>query len=404
MYTAGIIAEYNPFHMGHEYHIRETRKLGATHIVAALGSSFTQRGDLALLSKPARVKAAILGGADLVIELPAFWSMSTANNFAIGGVSALSSLGVVNALSFGSESGDVAQISEAVEAAGDPKIKPILDRYLETGATFAAARQAAVAELFGEKIGHVLSEPNNILAAEYISAARRLGANLDFLTVGRAGAAHDSHEEGCFRSAAAIRENFASGGRELPSVTDYSREIILEEDRLGRTASLSRLETAVLCKLKLMKKDEFTLLPDLSEGIENRLYRAAHEAGSLDTLYSLIKTKRYTLARVRRLILSAFLGFDNSQWLKPVPYIRVLGLNERGAEILALAREKAALPIVMKAADAEKLGGRVQKVISLEVRATDMFNMATAAKNCGENEYTNNIYRNFGRKNYGSKG
>ena len=392
MFVAGVIAEYNPFHNGHAYHIRKTREMGATHIVAVLGGDFTQRGDIALLSKRTRAEAAVRCGVDLVLELPGFWSMSTAGNFALGGVSVLSSLGVVDALSFGSECGNADLLRSAADAAADPGIKPALSRLLSQGMSFAAARQAAIATRYGEPTALLFSSPNNTLGIEYIAAAQQLSADFRFLTVQRKGAAHDSQEELPLPSAAAVRAGIAAGRDPSPSLPPPSAALLLEAVRAGETASLSRLETAVLCKLKLMDKSDFAHLPDRSEGIENRLYAAVREAATLDALYASVKTKRYPMARVRRLVLSAFLGFDDSFWLREVPYLRPLAFNSRGQEILRAARNRARKPILFSVADGMRLGGEIAAVLSCEIKTADLFNMATTAKCCRKNAYTTPIF------------
>lgn len=393
MKISGIIAEYNPFHNGHLYHIQKTKEAGATHIAVVLGGSFTQRGDVAFLSKAARTEAAVRAGADLVLELPCLWSMSTAANFALGGVSVLAGLGVVDELSFGSENGDAGELARAAAAAADPAIQSELSGALAGGATFAAARQKAVARHYGAPTAALLRQPNNTLAIEYITAASRLNAGLDFFTVARTGAAHDSDELHAFSSASAIRKAFVRGGSFYGALPSFSEEILRREATLGRTAQLSSLENAILCKLKLTPRSMFSALPDLSEGIENRLYDAVRTARSLEELFMTVKTKRYTLARVRRLVLCAFLDFDNALWMQPVPYLRVLGLGTGGAEILRKAKKAAGVPVIMKAKDALALGGAAEKAMRRELAATDMFNMATTARCCGNNEFISNIYK-----------
>ena len=383
MKTAGIIAEYNPVHLGHMYHINETKKAGATHIVCVLGSSFTQRGDISILSKWQRAEMALLGGCDLVLELPVPWSMSSAANFALGGVSVLRSLGAVDMLSFGSECGDINLLKKAVQAA---KAVNVAD-YMKDGTTFASARQKAVSENFGEDIAQVLATPNNILATEYINAA----GNMDCMTVRRIGASHDSYECSEYQSASFIREMIAKGKNDNLSIPDFCRSILKNID----TADVMRLETSILCKLKLMKKSDFVTLPDISEGIENRLFAAVQSSTSLTELFETIKTKRYTMARVRRLVLSAFLNVDNANWMQVVPYIRVLGIGEKGNEILRAARDAAALPIIMQARDGSKIGERAKNVMETESRATDMYYMALEKPLGGGLDYTNNIIRKF---------
>lgn len=396
MQVTGIIAEYNPFHKGHELHIKEARKNGADCIVAVLGSYFTQRGDIALLSKAARCEAAIKGGADLVIELPATRSLSRAQSFASGGVELLLSLGIVDSISFGCECSDEGLLKKASEAVEDESVREALQKHLSDGLTFAAARTAAVKEVFGEAVANVLTAPNNILATEYISAAKRLNADFKLIPVRRTGAAHDSLENNDIMSATAIRElshkDAKAASLKLPP---YSGEILRRETVSGNTADIKRLESAVLCKLKLMDRSEFLHLPDISEGLENRIYNSVRSAITLDGLYESAKSKRYTLSRIRRIVLSAFLGLTAEDVSSPLPYIRVLGLNEKGRLLLKEANKKAFLPIIMRPAEAKKLGGAALRVSELEAAAADMWNMAVSSPKEGFSEYKTEIYKVF---------
>lgn len=393
MYVVGTIAEYDPFHKGHAYQLNATREKGATHIVTVLGSSFKQRGDVALLSKSARCEAAVRAGSDLVIELPVTRTLATAQKFARGGVELLAALGVVDALSFGCECGDADALTRAAQAADAPEVKPALDAFLARGLTFAAARQAAVEQVFGKDTARLLAAPNNILATEYIAAAEKLGAGFDCIAIPRRGADHDSFDDAQFRSASAIRALCKQDvSAALPHLPDYSGEILQREAAAGRTADLMRLEAAILCKLKMMENADFAALPDVSEGLENRIFDAAQSAVTLDGLYEQAKTKRYTLARIRRIVLSAFLGLDRATADAPLPYLRVLGFSEKGAELLRMARGKATLPILMKPA-AAKADAASHRLMEVENRASKLFNMACQTPAINYNEYTTQIYK-----------
>lgn len=393
MYVVGTIAEYNPFHKGHAYQLHETRKRGATHIVTVLGSCFTQRGDVALLSKAARCEAAIRAGSDLVLELPVTRTMAPAQKFARGGVQLLSALGVVDAISFGCECGDADALISAASAVDSPTLRPALDNQLRRGLTFAAARQAAVEQTFGTEVAALLRAPNNILAIEYLSAIRHCHADFDCIAIPRRGADHDSPQPAEFCSAAAIRAMCETqANTALPYLPDFSGEILQREIAAGRTARLARLETAILCKLKTMEKSDFASLPDLSEGLENRIYSAAQSAVTLDELLMQAKTRRYTLARIRRIVLSAFLGLDRALVDAPLPYIRVLGFSNAGAALLRLARSRATLPILMKPA-AAKADAASRACMEAENRAAGLFNMACQTPVNAYSEYTTQIYK-----------
>lgn len=382
MATVGIIAEFNPLHKGHEYLISRAKELG--EVVCVISSNFVQRGDTAISPKEIRAKSALLAGADLVAELPVLWSMSTAQNFALGGVSSLVALGC-DTLIFGSEAGEISPLLEIADILISEDFSSRLNDYLKEGMTFAAARQKACEDL-GAKKG-VLDRPNNNLGIEYMVAARRLGADLKFETVKRLGADHDSADLGEFVSASLLREKLLKGDREF--CLKYMSEKILDLYKQENLSDIKRLEMAILSTLRTKTLDDLKRLPDLSEGVENKLFSAIKVARDLESLYNEIKVKRYPMARIRRLVLSAFLGFDNSYFLKPVPYVRVLGFNDDGCEILKKATETSKIPLVTKVSSIKDTD-----VFKVEIRATDLYSLSLEnPQECGK-EYTFKLIKN----------
>ena len=382
MATVGIIAEFNPLHKGHEYLISRAKELG--EVVCVISSNFVQRGDTAISPKEIRAKSALLAGADLVAELPVLWSMSTAQNFALGGVSSLVALGC-DTLIFGSEEGEISPLLEIADILLSEEFSSRLNNYLKEGMTFAAARQKACEDL-GAKKG-VLDRPNNNLGIEYIIAARRLGADLKFETLKRLGADHDSSDLGEFVSASLLREKLLKGDREF--CLKYMSEKILDLYKQENLSDIKRLETAILSTLRTKTLSDLKRLPDLSEGVENKLFSAIKVATYLDSLYNEIKVKRYPMARIRRLVLSAFLGIDNSYFLKPVPYVRVLGFNDDGCEILKKATETSKIPLVTKVSSIKDTD-----VFKVENRATDLYSLSLEnPQECGK-EYTFKLIKN----------
>ncbi|MEE1239099.1 MAG: nucleotidyltransferase family protein [Acutalibacteraceae bacterium] len=368
--VTGIIAEFNPLHTGHELLLKKARERGT--VVAVISGNFVQRGDLAIAEKRVRARAALLCGADLVLELPCAYSMSTAQNFALGGVSALKAVGC-DTLLFGSEIGDVAELKAACDILKTEEYSKRLGLHLATGVTFAAAREKAAWDL-GLKSG-VLSGANNNLAIEYMAAADNIGANFHFQTLKRQGAGHDSSEaSGGYASASLLRERILSGDRDF--CKGYIPETVFPLFDLQNTADIRRIENAVLAVLRTRSIEELKNLPDISEGLENKLFSEIRVAGSLDDVYNGVKAKRYTLARIRRLVLSAFIGLDNTFFMKQPPYIRVLGFNGRG---MALLKEKAGnseIPVVTRVSEIKELSEASLKLFKTECRATDLFALA----------------------------
>ena len=378
MAISGIIAEFNPLHKGHEHLINAARD-GENTVVCVISGNFVQRGDIAVIPKQKRAEAALRCGVDLVAELPVPWAMSTAQNFALGGVSQLMALGVDNIV-FGSECGDIDLLTRAAKILEHPDFSDILSEELSTGITFAAARENAARKLGLDS--DILSSPNDTLGIEYISAAKSLGYKGKFTCVKRIGASHDSQQINPNAvSASLIREKLKNGDlgfaeRFMPShLHGFLREEFL--------ADINRLDRAILTTLRMKSQDELKSLPDLSEGLENKLYFSVRIATSFNELCDMIKTKRYSHARIRRLVLSAFLGLDNSFFKSRPPYVRVLGFSEKGCAQLSAISETD-IPIITRAAEIKKLDDNVQRLFDIECRATDIYSLALSTpQECG---------------------
>lgn len=368
MSVVGIVAEFNPLHKGHEYLISEAKKQGL--VVVVMSGNFVQRGDPAIAEKRIRTEAALRCGADLVVELPVLWSMSTAENFALGAVSILENMGC-DKIMFGSECGNIESLIKAADILLSDSFSKKLAGELKKGITFAVAREAAAKELGCQ--GNILSKPNNNLAIEYIKAAKKIGADIEFLTVKRIGADHDSSEEAEFVSASLLREKLRLGDFDFCS--KYMSKNALALFTQDTVSDIRRIDRAVLSVLRTKTLDDLKNLPDVSEGIENKLLSAIRLAESLDDLYNRLKVKRYTMARIRRLVLWGFIGADNSFFMKSPPYIRVLGFNKFGEAQLKIGAKKSDVPVVTRAADIKQLDCNAQKVFDTECRATDLFGL-----------------------------
>ncbi|HIY08550.1 MAG TPA: nucleotidyltransferase family protein [Firmicutes bacterium] len=388
MKITGIIAEYNPFHKGHQLHIQTARQRGATHVAVVMSGNFVQRGAPALLSKQLRARAALESGADLVLELPLPYACATAQRFAYGGVATLQGLGCVDELFFGSESGNLDLLEQAAQAIDDPRLGEALDPLLDQGMTFAQARQQAVTRLWGEQVGNLLGEPNDILGIEYLRQLRLLGCAIRPAVMERVGPGHDSNgAQGFLTSASQLRSLLTQGAVGVAS--NYMPKPSAEICRLAirnkvAPASFYPAERAILARLRTMTIEELSRLPDISEGLENRLYEAIRSATSLEELFTACKTKRYTLSRLRRVVLCAFLGLEARHSQTPPPYIHVLGFTPAGKEILTAARDTCTLPLSHSLAQLRDLGGEAQTFAQLEATATDLYClMLPQAAPCG---------------------
>lgn len=330
----GIICEFNPFHKGHKYLI-DCVKHNDDCVICAMSGNFVQRGEPAVYDKFQRAETAIKNGADLVIEIPTVYSTLSAQGFAKAGTVLLEATGICDGLAFGAECDDAEELLKLADRIKEKDA--LIKKELVKGLSYPAARQKAVSS-------PLLELPNNILALEYLSITK-----LKPIAVKRIGAGHDSND------------------------TEYSASEIRRNIPLKDKASLLNCEKAVLYKLRTMKAEDFAEIDDVSEGLENRIEDAVKKAESLEELYSLIKTKRYTHSRIRRIILRAFLGINKTD--NAPQYIRVLAFNAKGKALLSEMKEKATLPIIIKYADAKAVGGEVLKGIEREFSFTDIYGL-----------------------------
>ena len=374
METAGIVAEYNPFHRGHAWHIAETRRRlgGDAPVVCVMSGHWVQRGECALADKWLRAALALDRGADLVVELPTPWAMASAESFARGAVSLLAATGVVDVLSFGSETGELAPLEEAAAALDAPDYPERLRAALGRGLSFPAARQEAAGAA-------CLSAPNNNLGVEYLRSLRALGSTIRPLTVPRQGAGHDGPAAGGFASASELRRLLRAGRGE--EAAPY-----LTAPWSGELADMQHIERAVLARLRTMGEGDWAALPDGggAEGLPSRLAKAAREAVSLEDFYTRAKTRRYPHARLRRLALAAFLGLRAAERPAAPPYVRVLGLGGRGRALLRRMKDTCPLPVIVKPAQARELDGPARTLFESEARYTDLYGLCfPAPRPCG---------------------
>lgn len=411
MKIASIVAEYNPFHTGHAYQIERTRAaLGPDcAVVAVMSGNWVQQADCAIADKWTRTRLALLGGADLVLELPTVWAAATAESFARGAVSILDACGVADALSFGSECGDAAGLKQVARCLSSPEYQTRVSALVGGGDTFAVCRQRAVSELLGEELGGLLASPNNNLGVEYIRALNALGSGIEPMTVLRRGAGHNSvtgvlvrqadgscradparTDRPTFVSATQLRVDLSEGHWDAaePYLPAGGRAIL--EGSTIDLPSLERVERAMLARMRTMTAQDWARLPDSgeAEGLPQRLERAGSGCTDLEDFFARAKTKRYTRARLKRLVLWAFLGLTAADVPAAPPYIRVLGFDQRGQEVLRQMKERSALPVLTKPAHARTLDGAGRRLFELEVRCTDLYDLCFTSVPAPGREWT----------------
>lgn len=372
MEATGIVCEFDPLHRGHEALLRRAREGSELPVVCAMSGNFTQRGSIACADKLARAEMAARCGADLVVELPTPWAMATAEKFADGGVSLLAQCGVTR-LYFGSECGDAAALEAVAEALLRPEIHGDIRREMAEGIPYATARQKALETHIGANAA-LLSQPNNTLAVEYLKAVRRRGLPISAATVRRTDGGHHGGA-----SASQIRRLLAAGEYDaaFALMPPPAAEILRREIRSGLAPTdPKRLETAMLCRLRLMEEADLAPYDGGGEGLYRRVYRAVQESRSVDEIMTLATTKRYPTARVRRMLWAAFLGLE--QPMGDIPYVRVLAATAAGRRLLRQMRD-AGVPVLTKPADVGLLGAQAQSLFAREARRTDIFALARPA-------------------------
>lgn len=360
MNVAGIVAEYNPMHSGHIYHLQQTRELcKADVVVAVMSGNFTQRGEPAIYDKWLRASAAVNNGIDLVFELPFAYACNSAGYFAAGAVNILDGLGCVTHLSFGSESGEIQPLLDLAKfLAKEPKnYKEALKRNLDKGISFPKARESALSETFGK--AEVLQLPNNILGIEYLKALQMLKSDIIPITVIRKGQGH--HE-----SASEIRST-----------------IIWDESKY-----FDMVRQAFI-------KSQGGDLDDIfgaAEGIQNKIIKNIRSAKDLNDLIDKVKTKRYTWTGINRLLAQTLVGFtaDEFMQINGIRYGRILAFNEKGAKLLRRIKktECAKMPILTNInrdlAQHPDAGAATKLSLAKDVLASDLYNLA----------FSKDLYRN----------
>lgn len=330
MEIVGIICEYNPLHLGHAGQIRRIRQiLGEdTAVVCLMSGSFVQRGAPAVYPKSVRAAAALQAGADLVLELPVTYALSSAEGFAMGGVEILSRL--CTRLCFGAECGSEDALMSLARGLLSPGFPSALRTFLDQGLSFPAAQQQALHAL-GLDAG-LLSSPNNILGVEYCKAILKLGCAMSPLVIHRPGDYHAQTADPCAPSATALRRMVVQG----QSIRSYVPTELFQN---APVHTLAAGERAILARLRTMSEEEFSVLPYGGEGLWRKLMHESRRQPDLESILTAVKSKRYTRTRLDRMVMCAFLGIDQQTIAAPAPYARILGFDRRGRELLALTRK-----------------------------------------------------------------
>ena len=333
MKTVGIICEYNPLHLGHRKQIERIKAEFGENcaVVCAMSGNYVQRGVPAILDKSRRARAAVLCGADLVLELPVTAALSSAEGFAAGGVKILSQM--CDTLCFGAETAEKDALIHTAKALLSGDFPPLLRRELDTGKSFPAARQAALAQM--GLSAQVLSQPNDILAVEYCKAILTQDSPMEPFPIHRAGSYHAEDVDMENPSATAVRSRMLAA-QDWKSCIPQPAQAIFADAPMH---TLAAGERAVLAKLRTMTDAEFEALPYGSEGLWRKFLHACRTEATLEAIIAATKSKRYTRTRIDRMVMCAFLGITKETLEAEVPYTRVLAFNDKGRGILKAAKK-----------------------------------------------------------------
>lgn len=344
MRIAGIICEYNPFHRGHRFQIQETRRiLGEdTGILCLMSGNYVQRGEPAIFDKWRRARSAVLGGANLVLELPLTIAVNAAGYFSSGAVSCMDALGAIDVLCFGSESGDLRALRETAALLGTAAFDEALNRQLKTGVSYARARELALTGLGG--CGDLLITPNNTLGVDYLRRLMEIDSAIAPMTLRRSIAAPKASQ---------LRQ-------------------ILISDPAAHT--LENGERAMLAVLRRLKREDFTEMPFGSEGLWSKVMKACGKQETVEEILQSCKSKRYAYSRLRRILLCLFLGLRRQDLERPIPYLRVLAFDDRGRQMLRTIRVTSTLQVISGAGELPREAG-AQEYFGLESRAADLYGL-----------------------------
>ncbi len=379
MKIAGIIAEFNPFHNGHKFLIDFAKSKGATHVIAVMSGNFVQRGEGAIIDKHKRAEIACLNGCDMVLELPLPYSIASAELFAKGAVSLLNSLKLVDFLVFGSESGDIKMLEKCAEIAQIMKNDDNVKSFLASGENYPSAVYKSVKNRFGKESADVFSSPNNTLAIEYIKSVQNFNSSMKCVTVKRQFSAHDSqspNQSSGFASGSFLRKKILENC-DLGEIKSYfpnnGFEILAKTIEKNSVSDFNLFKEIVKYKA-FTEKNVFKEVPDCDNGLGQRFINACERGNSIEEILLEVKSKNFTLARVRRAVLNIILGLKKCDFDYSPPYARILAFNEKSREIISEIRNY--FPINMSLNALSQVNSICKKFAEFDKKATDIYTLS----------------------------
>ena len=376
----GIIAEYNPFHNGHLYQIKKAKELtGADTVIAVMSGNFTQRGETSLVNKFEKTKIALQNEVDMVIELPTIYSISSAENFALGGIKILNEIGNIDYLVFGIEEDNLQELQAIADVLvnENDEFKSKIKTELDKGNSYPKAREITLKKvLLSENMKDIMQKPNNILAIEYLKALKITNSRIKPFAIKRKNSMHhdnninENYASGTYIRKLFIENNFDEISKVVPKYT-YERLSELKSHRTYVT-SINDFSDIVIYKIRMMTKEEISKIADVNEGLENSIKLASTTCKTIDEIIDKVSTKRYTKTRISRILTYILLDItksDMEQSKKNDPYIRVLGINKKCEEILSTINDSKLITSLKKF---EENNGE-NELLNIDKKATEIY-------------------------------
>lgn len=378
--SIGIIAEYNPFHNGHLYQIQKAKELtGADTVIAVMSGNFTQRGDTSLANKLEKAKIALQNEVDMVIELPTIYSISSAENFALGGIKILNEIGNIDYLVFGIEEDNLQELQAIADVLvnENDEFKRNIKEELDKGNSYPKAREIVLKKvLSSENVENIMQKPNNILAIEYLKALKITNSRIKPFAIKRKNSMHhdkninENYASGTYIRKLFIENNFDEISKVVPK---YTYEKLLELKSRGTyVTSINDFSDIVIYKIRMMTKEEISKIADVNEGLENSIKLASTTCKTIDEIIDKVSTKRYTKTRISRILTYILLDItksDMEQSKKNNPYIRVLGINKKCEEILSTINDSKLITSLKKF---EENNGE-NELLNIDKKATEIY-------------------------------
>lgn len=402
----GIIAEYNPFHNGHLYHIQKAKELsGAKYVVCIMSGNYAQRGNTSIVDKWKKAEMALENGIDLVIELPTVYSISSAENFAHGAIKLLENLKIVDSISFGAETDDFAALNNIAKVlAEEPKeFVNLLKIELSKGIAYPKARELALIRYLNDdkRYQNILNNPNNILAVEYLKSLKQIKSKIEPVPIKREKVYYnDKKIVDDFASATAIRSLVANKefGELIRVVPRKTYDIITKEYEVGNVVyDIKKFEKEIFYTLRKMTIQQIADLPDVTEGLENSIKSAANYCNNIEDYINVVKTKRYTQTRLQRILLFALLGItkkDIQASKRVIPYARVLGFNSNGKMLLSsIAKKNPKMQVItsVKKFLDTNTNRTYKRMLEIDIFATDVYTLGYKYDSVANLDYTRNM-------------